>query len=124
MTITGLRGDPCRENFWSAACWFGAGGSQALGIDSGPGTIGLKPLPVSNCAGTLNADGSCTAAPGVNDPEGTAVSSGNFNAELERWAAGLSSSANVPGNNTAGTGALWIAGGVLVLLFLVGRSAK
>lgn len=132
--------DPCRENFWSAACWFGSQGSQALGIDSGPGTINVTPPPTSACAGTIGVDANgkwtCTQVAGVNDKDNTqgqlSTNGEDFQQQWNDWIERTRASANVPESNTAGsifgTGSLtgssplWLLGiaGVAILFFSKG----
>lgn len=104
----------CDENFWSAACWFGPARAQSMGFENPSGTITVTPPPVSRCAGTIQADGSCLALPSVNDPSGTAgqLDPGNIQTDWADWAARTSASANVPQGNTAGTGWIWIGLGL------------
>lgn len=54
--------------------------------------IKVTPPPVATCAGTLNADGTCTAAPSVNDPNNTASSDENFLDTFNAWISGTNSS--------------------------------
>lgn len=118
----------CAENFWSAACWFTPQGAQSLGIDNAPGTIAVTPPPVSNCAGTLNADGTCTAVISPNDPSGTAQTltdtGGNYQNAFQNWVTGVTNSAQVGTNNTAGTGYLWMAAIGIGLVALVATGVK
>lgn len=104
----------CAENFLSAACWFGQKGSQAVGLEHPSGTITVTPPPVSSCAGVLNADGSCSVLAQPNDPNNTTEalnsSDENFIDEWNAWVERTRSSANVPQDNTAGTGPLWMLG--------------
>ena len=119
MTIhRGLGSDPCVENFWSAACWFGTTGAQSLGIDIAPGTIPIPSPLLSKCAGTINSDGSCTPVPSVNDPNNTAgiFTPGNIQKDWSKWAADMSASANVPQSNTSGSGWLWLIVGAIALM--------
>ena len=122
----GLGSDPCVENFWSAACWFGSGGAQSLGVDPGAATISVTPPPISNCAGTLQADGTCVPVPQPNDPNNTTgaitATGGNIQDAYGNWVNQTTNSANVPQNSTAGTGYLWVLGiAAAAIFFMSGR---
>jgi hypothetical protein len=117
----------CSENFWSAACWFTPGGAVSGGFENPAGTISVTPPPVANCAGTLNPDGTCTPYAQPNDADDSTdtlnATGGNFQSIWQTWVNGVINSANVPGNNTAGTGYIWVAVGIgaLVLLTMKGK---
>lgn len=138
MTVNSIRGpiglgysDPCRENFWSAACWFGSSSAQSLGIDSGAATIDVTAPPVSACAGTIGVDANgkwtCSQVVSVNDPNSTqgqlATNGEDFQAAYQAWIEKTRKSANTPDNNTAGTGIFWMIGlaAVAILLLKGGR---
>ena len=119
--------DPCAENFWSAACWFGsgnyAGSAESLGLENRAAGINVTPPPVSNCAGTLAPDGSCKPVVQPNDPNNSTgaltASGGNFQDTYNTWAGSIQESANVPQSNT--TGILWIAALLAGAIFLMKR---
>ena len=116
--IVGSTVSACQENFWSKACWF-------PGADA-PASIPVTPMPVSSCAGTLNADGSCTAVDSVNDPNATAseLSPSGFGTQLEQWVTGMQTGATTPSAGmSSSTVWLLIGGGVLLLIGIAGGTA-
>lgn len=60
-------------------------------------TITPSPMPVSACAGTLNADGTCTMVSSVNDPNATAsqlsTNQQDFADQLAAWRQAMQNSA-------------------------------
>jgi hypothetical protein len=132
MGMRGLGSDPCLEDFWSAACWFGSGGAQALGVDNGAATMTIPTAPVPACAGTISVDSLgnrvCTQVAGVsdsNDTQSQLPTGGQYDAQAwNAWIQAIRDSANVPGNNTAGSGYVWLAVAGIGLVAVMAMKGK
>jgi len=101
----------CKENFWSAACWFGPKTSQ-----DPVGSISTSAPPLSNCAGVLSADGSCAPFAQPNDPgNSTGVltdSGGNFQNIYASWVGSIESAVVPQGGGVN----WWLVGGAVALV--------
>ena len=141
----GLGSDPCAENFWSAACWFGTSGSQALGVDPGAATIKVTPPPTSACAGTIGVDANgkwtCTQVASPNDSNNTqgqlATNGEDFQKAWQDWIDSTTASANVPQLNTAeggigsnlsnlltGSSPFWLIGIAAAAIFIFSKGGR
>lgn len=90
------------------------------------GAIPVTPPPISSCAGTLNADGSCTMAPSVNDPNNTAGGlATNAQDFTSQWNAWIDSVRKGTTSETPDSMNWWLVGGIAVVLVigLVGGTA-
>ena len=83
--------------------------------------IPVTPRPVSTCAGTLNADGTCTPVTGVNDPnatQGTTSANSAYSTPntITDWINGMQTGATLD----TSSGVNWLLIGGLALVLVVG----
>ena len=123
------------DDFWELGCYFGYEKKNIVDMK-----VPTSP-PISTCAGTLRADGSCVMAPSVNDPKNTAAglstNDQNFAEEWKRYTQGIADSITglTPGGCLTGqtgtypdcvdanpsTFGVWLVAGIALAAFLYTR---